>query len=119
MDVKTAFVNGELEEEIYMKQPEGFVVQGHEDKVYRLNRALYGLKQASIQWYRKFHQARGEIGFVQNNVDTCFYIKRNGSSYLYLSLYVDDILIAGEKLKAVYEIKQELKSRFEMKDMGK
>ena len=118
MDVKTAFLNDELEEEIYMKQPEGFVVQGHEDKVYKLNRVLYGLKQASRQWYRKFHQAIGEIGFVPNNADTCFYIKRSGSSYLYLSLYVDDILIAGDQLEAVNEIKQWLKSRFEMKDMG-
>ena len=72
MAVKTAFLNGELEEEIYMKQPEGFVVRGHGDKVYKLNRALYGLKQVSRQWYRKFHQAIGEIGFVPKNADTCF-----------------------------------------------
>ena len=72
MDAKTAFLDSELEEEIYMKQLELFVVQGNEDKVYKLNRALYGLKQASRQWYRKFHQAIGEIGFVPKNADTCF-----------------------------------------------
>ena len=55
MDVKTAFLNDELEEEIYMKQPKEFMVQGHEDKVYKLNRALYGLKQASRQLSIKFH----------------------------------------------------------------
>ena len=80
LDVKTKFLNNELEEEIYMKQSKGFVVQGHEDKVYKLNKALYGLKQASRQWYRKFHQAIGEIGFVPNNANTCFNIKRSGSS---------------------------------------
>ena len=74
MDVKTAFLNGELEKEIYMKQPKGSVVQGNEDKVYKVNRALYELKQASRQWYKKFHQAIGEIGFVPNKADTCFYM---------------------------------------------
>lgn len=86
--------------------------------MYKLNRALYGLKQASRKWYRKFHQAIGEIGFVSNNANICFYIKRSGSSYLYFSLYVDDNLIASDQLEAVNEIKQWLKSRFEMKDMG-
>ena len=104
MDVKAAFLDGELEEEIYMKQPKRFVVQGHENKVYKLNRALYGLKQASRQWYRKFHQAIGEVGFVPYNVDTCFYNKHSEGSYLYLSLYVNDILIAGDKLEAVNEL---------------
>ena len=101
IDVKTAFLNGKLEEKIYKKQPKGFVVQGHEDKVYRLHRALYGLKQASKQWYRKLRRAIDEIGFVPNNANTCFYIKHSGSSYLYLSLYVDDILIVGDKLEAI------------------
>ena len=78
MDIKTTFLNGELDEEIYMKQPKGFLVQGHEDKVYKLQKALYGLKQSSRQWYKKFHQAINEIGFVPNSVDICFYVKRMG-----------------------------------------
>ena len=79
---------------------------------------MYGLKQGSRQWYENLHLPIGEIGFVPNNTNTCFYIKRSGSSWLYLLLYVDDILIAGYQLETVNEIKQWLKSRFEMKDMG-
>ena len=81
------------------------MVQGHKDKMCKLNRALYGLKQALRQWYIKFHQAICEIGFVPNNAAASFYIKRSGSSYLYFSLYVDDILITGDQLEAVNEIK--------------
>ena len=117
MDVKTAFLNSELDEEIYMKQPESFLVQGHEDKVYKLQKELYGLKQSSRQWYKKLHHAISEISFVPNSVDICFYVKRNGSNYLYLSLYVDDILITGDDLDAINGIKQWLKSTFKMKDM--
>ena len=82
------------------------MVQGHKDKMCKLNRALYGLKQGSRQWYENLHLPIGEIGFVPNNTNTCFYIKRSASSYLYLSLYVDETLIVGDKLEVVNEIKQ-------------
>ena len=111
LDVKTAFLNNELEDEIYMKKPEDFVVQGHEDKVYKLKRVLYGQKQASRQWYMKFHQAIDELRFVPNSADTCFYIKHNGGIFfLFLSLYVDDILIAGDNLEAIKEVKVKIQN---------
>ena len=75
MDVKTAFLNGDLEEEIYMKQPEGFVIPGQEDKVCRLVKSLYGLKQAPKQWHEKFDNTMMSNGFKINECDKCIYYK--------------------------------------------
>ena len=76
MDVKTAFLNGELDEEIYMEQPEGWVVPGKEDLVCRLQKALYGLKQASRQWNLKIHQSLVEEGFQRTYSDAGVYVYR-------------------------------------------
>jgi hypothetical protein len=73
MDVKTAFLNGELEEEIYMTQPDGFVVDGYEDKVCKLYKSLYGLKQAPKQWHEKFNSTLISAGFSVNEADRCVY----------------------------------------------
>ena len=75
MDVKTVFLNGELEEEIYMEQPEGFIVPSKETKVRTLVKSLYGLKQAPKQWYAKFDQIMLANGFKINECDKCVYIK--------------------------------------------
>ena len=75
MDVKTAFLNGDLEEEIYMEQPEGFVVPGQEHKVCKLIKSLYGLKQAPKQWHAKFDSTIISFGFTVNNYDRCVYSK--------------------------------------------
>ena len=95
LDVKIAFLNGELKEEIYMIQPNGFQNQGNEDKVYKLKKFPYGLKQSSRQWYLKFHQAILEIGYVVSPLNHCVYIWKNDNKLAILSLYVDDILLAG------------------------
>ena len=95
MDVKTTFLNGDLSEEIYMRQPEGFVQKGQEDKVCRLKKSIYGLKQASRQWYLKFHHAITSYGFVMMHEDHCVYLYSSGSSFAVLTLYVDDILIVS------------------------
>jgi hypothetical protein len=71
MDVKTTFLNGELEEEIYMEQPDGFVVKDQESKVCKLLKSLYGLKQAPKQWHKKFYQTLTSVGFVANEEDKC------------------------------------------------
>ena len=75
MDVKTAFLHGELNEEIYMKQPEGFIVKGQEHKVCKLIKFLYGLKQAPKQWYEKFNNVMIKAGFTINEFDKCVYTK--------------------------------------------
>ena len=75
MDVKTAFLNGDLEEEIYMEQPEGCIVPGQEKKVCRLVKSLYGLKQAPKQWHEKFDNVMMASGFKINECDKCVYVK--------------------------------------------
>ena len=101
MDVKTAFLNGELNEEIYMDQPLGFELKGRERKVCKLKRSIYGLKQASRQWNLKFHQAILEDGFTMMEEDHCVYIKRSNNYFIILSLYVDDLLIVGNDKKLI------------------
>ena len=118
MDVKTAFLNGELEEEIYMEQPIGFIEKDQENKVCRLLKSIYGLKQSSRQWYIRFHNAIMSYNFDMIEEDHCVYIKRSKNKFVILSLYVDDILIAGNDKGYVIEIKDWLSSHFEMKDMG-
>ena len=118
MDVKTTFLNGDLEEEIYMQQPVGFVNEGQENKVCRLLKSIYGLKQSSRQWYIRFHNTIILNGFTMIDEDHCVYIKRSMDKFIIMSLYVDDILIAGNSKEYVNEIKGWLSSNFEMKDMG-
>lgn len=105
MDVKTAFLNGELEEEIYMQQPVGFIVEGQEQKVCRLLRSIYGLKQSSRQWYIRFHNAIVAYDFEMIHEDNCVYVKRSKGHFVILSLYVDDILIAGSNMEFVKTVK--------------
>jgi hypothetical protein len=118
MDVKTAFLNGELDEEIYMDQPIGFVAKGQERKMCKLKRSIYGLKQSSRQWYLRFHQAILLNGFTMIEEDHCVYTKRSKGSFIILSLYVDDILLAGNDAEMIITTKEWLSSNFEMKDMG-
>ncbi|GKA93173.1 retrovirus-related pol polyprotein from transposon TNT 1-94 [Tanacetum coccineum] len=118
MDVKTAFLNGDLEEEIYMNQPEGFIAPGQEGKVCRLVKSLYGLKQAPKQWHQKFDHTMLESGFKINECDKCVYVKDTSAGYVILCLYVDDMLIVGSNDKMIRSTKDMLKSKFDMKDMG-
>ena len=118
MDVKTAFLHGELEEEIYMDQAEGFRSKGQEAKVCRLKHSIYGLKQSSRQWYLRFHRAVLGYGFVMIEQDHCVYLKQSKSGFLILTLYVVDILMASNDKRLVSETKAWLSSQFDMKDMG-
>ncbi|KAK1692661.1 hypothetical protein QYE76_009358 [Lolium multiflorum] len=118
MDVKTAFLNGELEEEIYMDQPDGFVVKGEERKVCKLLKSLYGLKQAPKQWHEKFDRTLTSVGFVVNEADKCVYYRHGGGEGVILCLYVDDILIFGTNMKVIHEVKSFLSNCFDMKDLG-
>ena len=118
MDVKTAFLNGDLEEDVYMNQPECFLVKGKEHMVCKLKKSIYGLKQASRQWYLKFNDTIISFRFKENTVDLCIYMKVSGSKFIFLVLYVDDILLAANDLGLLYETKKYLSKNFEMKDMG-
>jgi hypothetical protein len=118
MDVKTTFLNGDLEEEVYMKQPEGFPSSDGEQLVCKLKKSLYGLKQASRQWYLKFHNVISSFSFVENIMDQCIYLKVSGSKICFLVLYVDDILLATNDKGLLHEVKQFLSKNFDMKDMG-
>jgi len=118
MDVRTVFLNGELNEEIYMDQPLGFETKGQERKVCKLKRYIYGLKQASRQWNVKFHQAILKDGFTMMEEDHCVYLKRSNNSFIILSLYVNDILIVGNNEEMIDTTKKWLSSNIEMKDMG-
>lgn len=102
----------------YTSQPEGYEVKGKEDSVCRLRKSLYGLKQSPRQWNKQFDQFMKEIEFKRSCHDQCVYIKRIGKVFVYLLLYVDDMLPASKDMKIIKEIKDQLSSRFEMKDLG-
>ena len=119
MDVKTAFLHGELEEELYMAQPKGFEEPGKEDYACLLKKSLYGLKQSPRQWYRRFDDFMLHCGFTRSKYDGCVYFKAlNNSKRMYLLLYVDDMLIACEDMEEIHKLKNQLGGEFEMKDLG-
>ena len=118
MDVKTAFLNGDLDEEVYMKQPDGFLVLGQEHKVCKLLKSLYGLKQAPKQWNEKFRRVMISNGYSINGGDICIFSKFQEKSGVIICLYVDDMLIFGTDIERVKETKNFLASQFEMKDLG-
>jgi hypothetical protein len=118
MDVETAFLNRKLDEEIYMDQPDGFVVDGQEGKVCKLLNSLYGLKQEPMQWHEKFERTLTTKGFVVNEADKCVYYYHGGGEGVILCLYIDDILIFGTNLDVIKEVKYFLSCCFEIKDLG-
>src|SRR4051812_15923794 len=95
MDVKTAFLNGNIEEQLYMVQPEGFIDPKDAGKVFKLQRSIYGLKQASRRWNLHFDDMIKAFGFVRNGEELCVYKKASGCSVAFLVLYRDDILLIG------------------------
>ena len=118
LDVKTAFLNGKLEEEVYMVQPQGFEDPKNSSKVCKLHRAIYGLKQASRSWNKRFDEEIKNLGFIQSKEEPCVYKKVSGSHILFLILYVDDILLMGNDKSLMEQTKKSLKIIFSMKDMG-
>lgn len=115
MDVKAAFLNGELIEDIYMRQPRGFE-EG--DQVCKLNKSIYGLKQASKSWNDRFNKFAAEIGFHRCDEDPCLYVRNGKSGPVYICLYVVDILIISKCLREVQTVKRMLKQEFKMVDLG-
>jgi hypothetical protein len=118
MDVKTTFLDDHLSEDVYMEQSNGFQVNGKEHRVCRLKRSIYGLKQASRQWYLKFDEIVTSYDFKENIVDQCIYLRISGSTYIFLLLYMDDILLATNDNELLLKTKRMLSSHFDIKDLG-
>lgn len=119
LDVKTAFLNGELKEDVYVTQPEGFMITGKEDKVYKLRKALYGLKQAPRAWNTKLNKSLHDLKFQRCSKEPSLYKKDTKDGVLIVVVYVDDLLITGSSLKHILEFKREMALKFEMSDLGK
>ena len=105
MYVRTDFLNGKLDEDVYMAQPEGFVHAKYPDKVCKLERSIYGLKQASRSWNLCFHEKVKEFGFSRSEDESCVYVKASGSNVVFLVLYVDDILLIGNNIPMLQDVK--------------
>ncbi|KAG8483801.1 hypothetical protein CXB51_022649 [Gossypium anomalum] len=119
LDVKTAFLHGELEEDIYIQQLEGSTVSEKEDYVCLLKKSLYGLKQSPRRWYKRFDSFITSHDFKRSSFDSCVYFKKNSDdSFVYLLLYVDDMLIAAKDKGEIRKVKAQLSEEFEMKDLG-
>lgn len=105
IDVKSAFLNGDLEEEVYMKQPEGFVVKGKEHFVCKLKRSLYGLKQTPRCWNTTLDIQLKKMGFTQGKSDPCLYTNSVEGELFVIAVYVDDILLVTKNVKRMEEVK--------------
>jgi hypothetical protein len=118
LDIKSAFLNGILQEEIYVEYPASFVIQGKEDKVYLLKKALYRLKQAPRDWYGKIDDYLISSGFQKSLSEATLYVKKINNDVLIISLYVDDLIVTGSNIQQVEEFKQKMMQVFEMTDLG-
>ncbi|KAL9263533.1 Retrovirus-related Pol polyprotein from transposon TNT 1-94-like protein [Drosera capensis] len=118
LDVKTTFLHGDLVEDIYMVQPDGYQIVGKENLVCKLTKSLYGLKQAPRQWYLKFENFISRSGYKKSDMDPCCYTRHFGLSYIILLLYIDDMLVAGSNMEEINRLKKQLSEEFEMKDLG-
>jgi hypothetical protein len=117
MDVKTVFLNGNLTEDVYMTQPEGFVDSKHDEKICKLQKSIYGLKQASRGWNLRFDEVAKGFGFIKNVEEPCVYMKVSGSVVIFLVLHVDDILLIGNDIPMIEVVKSSLRKSFSMKDL--
>ena len=118
MDVVTAFLNGTLEEEIYMEQPPGYIMKGKENLVCELKRSLYGLKQSSRCWNTVFKQYLESINFKQCTADPCIFVSSRGPDLTIIAVYVDDLIVITKTPETMKKIKDSLAARFKMKDLG-
>ncbi|KAL0367227.1 UNVERIFIED_CONTAM: Retrovirus-related Pol polyprotein from transposon TNT 1-94 [Sesamum radiatum] len=118
MVVKTSFLHGDLDETIYMSQPDCFISDKHPDHVWLLKKSLYGLKQSPRQWNKKFDLFMQYLNFQRSAFDPCLYFKYYSDIPVFLVLYVDDMLIASSSITLIVELQNNLSKNFEMKDLG-
>ena len=118
MDVKSAFLNGELKEEVYVELPEGFAVEGREGNVLRLRKALYGLRQAPRAWNAKLDNFLKSLGFQKCPLEHAVYTRWKENKIQIVGVYVDDLIIVGSSKDDILSFKQQMKKLFEMSDLG-
>jgi hypothetical protein len=118
MDVKSAFLNGDLKEEVYVHQPPGFAIPGKEGKLFRLRKALYSLRQAPRAWNAKLDSTLKRMGFMPSPHEATIYRRGNGENVLLVGVYVDDLVITDTKDAEVAAFKEEIKATFHMSDLG-
>lgn len=119
LDVKTAFLNGEIKEDVYVSQPEGFEKTGKEHLVYKLKKALYGLRQAPRAWYAKLNSCLENFGFLRCPYEPAVYTRMEQGEVLIIAVYVDDLLVTGSCIDVIEKFKREMNQKFQMSDMGK
>ena len=112
MDVKSVFLNGELAEMVFVRQPPGFAVKGEEHRVLRLRKALYGLRQAPRAWNAKLDTTLGELGFQRCTTEHALYTRRQGKEELVVGVYVDDLIITGARTEDINSFKREMAAHF-------
>jgi transposase InsO family protein len=117
LDIKTAFLNGELEEDVWIEQPQGCAL-GPPDKACHLKRALYGLKQAPRTWHKRLDEELGQYNFSPSDADPSLYVRHDKDGSTYLLVYVDDIIIAATCLTKIEEVKKAVFNAFDARDMG-
>ena len=118
LDVWNAYLHGKLDKEIYMEQPEGFIVPGKENMVLRLRRALYRLKQAGLAWWRALKQSMEKLRFTSLSSDAGLFLFRNKNSFIVTIIYVDDTIFCGPLAALVNHLKEEFKKIWETRDLG-
>jgi Reverse transcriptase (RNA-dependent DNA polymerase) len=118
LDVKNAFLHGDLKEEVFMEIPPGFANEQLRDKVCRLKRSLYGLKQSPRAWFERFSMTMKRLGYRQGDVDHTMFIQRKDEKNCILIVYVDDIVLTGNDLVEMKRLKASLAKEFKMKDLG-
>jgi hypothetical protein len=118
LDVKTAFLNGELEEEVYVSQPDGFLEKGKEKHVLKLSKALYGLRQAPRAWNIKLDKSLRSLKFTKCPSEPAVYTRGTGKNAVVIGVYVDDLIVTGSDPAEILKFKREMTTQFEMSDMG-
>jgi len=117
-DIKTAFLNGDIEEDLYMSQPESYVTHGEEHLVCKLQRSLYGFKQSARAWNTKVNKILLANGFVRSKADQCLYSKFEHGKWIYVLMYVDDLIVVHESDDAIVKFAKLMNKHFTMNDLG-
>lgn len=119
LDVNTAFLNGDIQEDVYVSEPQGYEKAGQEYLVYKLLKALYGLHQAPRAWYTKLNSYLVSLGFVRCPYEHAVYTRNEGTDCMIVAVYIDDLLVTGPNNAMIKEFKKQMNFKFEMSDFVK